>query len=650
MRDPSTLSVTTLRVPCAPIGEQDPIPLLDRTLESSFVLGNDLPEHIREGASFGTPRSLHPYLIQNRYNRDRIVTDMDCIVLENEHLRARFLPQLGGRLWSLVDLATGHELLYQNEVIQPANLALRNAWFAGGVEWNIATKGHSPHTASPVHGARVTGPDGVPTLRFWEFERLRRVVFQVDVRLPPGSRALHVYVRIQNPNAEAVPMYWWSNAAVPAREHVRVLAPATRAFTTAYDETVHAVTVPVHESTDQTWPGRSQYAADYFFDLSHRPRPWIAAVDPSGHGLGQVSTDLLAGRKLFCWGTRAGGRRWQDWLSPEGGSYLEIQAGLAATQFEHVTMPARAHWSWLEAYGDVAADPTIAHGDDWQGAIDHVDDRMDQLISPSAMTMAYEQATALADVAPTAILCQASGWGALERESRTQTGEGWVDETGSPFATETMGPDQDVWRQLLSENPSNKAALFHADPLTPPASYVIGDEWASRLGRSPSSWARDYHLGVLAHATGDLAAAHEWYSASLAQQPTAWALRGQGRIAAEQGDHQTAADLLMAAAALAGHEPSVVIEAITAALAVDDGSGALELIEAAPVPLRDLGRMRLLEVQAALASGDRDRAAKALATAAVVPDIREGETSLSDLWLQLRPAEPIPAEFDFRMR
>ena len=646
-RGSSRLRVETLRIPCAHVGGEDPIPLVDSLLEAPLET-TELPEPIA-GAPVARPRSLHPYLMQNRYDRDRVDTELDCIVLENEYVRAQFLPQLGGRLWSLVDLVTGRELLYRNGAIQPANLALRNAWFAGGVEWNIATKGHAPHTASPLHAALVTGPDNVPTLRMWEFERVRRVVFQVDARLPPGSKALYVHVRIRNPNADAVPMYWWSNAAVPERMDVRVIAPATRAYATGTDGTVRVVPIPVHESSDRTWPAHSAYTADTFFDLANRSRPWIAAVDASGHGLGHVSTDRLIGRKLFCWGNGTGGRRWQRWLSPEGGAYLEIQAGLAATQLEHIMMPASGSWSWVEAYGDVAADPTICHGDDWAAVTRHLDERMDRLAGASALAEALDQATAVADVPPAAMLCRGSGWGALERETRTVAGEGWVSESGTPFATDTMGPDQQVWRDLLRGDPSAGTALLHADPRTPPRSYVMGEVWKRLLSRSPSSWARDYHLGVLAHARGDLVAAHQFYSASVAEQPTAWALRGLARIAREKGDLPAAADLLGTAAARAPGEPSIMVEAITVALEAGDGPAAWALVDRAPPGVREIGRVRLLEARAALACGAHPRVAQLLASAIVVPDLREGETSLSDLWLQMYPDEPLPAEYDFRM-
>ena len=91
-------------------------------------------------------------------------------VLENDILRATFLLELGGRLWSLLHKPSGRELLAVNPVFQAANLAIRNAWFSGGVEWNIGFVGHSPFTCSPLFAARVEGPGGAPVLRLYEYE------------------------------------------------------------------------------------------------------------------------------------------------------------------------------------------------------------------------------------------------------------------------------------------------------------------------------------------------------------------------------------------------------------------------------------------------------------------------------------------------
>jgi len=91
-------------------------------------------------------------------------------------------------------------------------------------------------------------------------------------------------------------------------------------------------------------------------------------------------------------------------------------------------------------------------------------------------------------------------------------------------------------------------------------------------------------------------------------------------------------------------------EAITAALEAGDGSAAMALVDRAPQHLQQRGRLKLLAARAALTCGDRARVAEVLAAHLVVPDLREGETSLSDLWLQMHPDQPIPAEYDFRMR
>ena len=189
------------------------------------------------------------------------------------------------------DRQADRQLLYVNPVLQPANLALRNAWFSGGVEWNIGTRGHSPTTMDTLHAASVEGPDGEPMLRLWEWERLRGVVFQVDLWMPPVSRPCCSPTSASaTSTTRPTPMYWWTNAAVAVRPDTRVLAPATRAFRTEYPSTLRVA----------THSGRRRRRRDVSVAprrrrrLLLRPRagqrPWIAAVDGDGTGVAHVST------------------------------------------------------------------------------------------------------------------------------------------------------------------------------------------------------------------------------------------------------------------------------------------------------------------------------------------------------------------------
>src|SRR6185312_15830011 len=123
--------------------------------------GGDYPDS-------GHEHSILPYRLQDQYDRQRSPRPFKSIVLENDHLRAVFLPELGGRLWSLIHKPTNRELLFVNPVFQPANLAVRDAWFSGGVEWNVSIIGHCPFTCASLFAARVMRDDGTPMLRMYE--------------------------------------------------------------------------------------------------------------------------------------------------------------------------------------------------------------------------------------------------------------------------------------------------------------------------------------------------------------------------------------------------------------------------------------------------------------------------------------------------
>ncbi|MEU7527150.1 DUF5107 domain-containing protein [Saccharothrix sp. NPDC042600] len=570
------------------VGPTNPLPPLAGLLDPPYRLDfSDVPPHIAAGAAYGGVRTVFPYLLQDGYGRAPRPSTVDAVVLENSRVRATFLPGLGGRLWSLV--ADGRELLFQPRVLQPANLGLRGAWFAGGVEWNIGTRGHCPFTCDPLHTAVVTRPDGTRVLRMWEYERMRGVVFQVDAWLPPDSPVLVVGVRIRNPRAETVPMYWWSNAAVPQTPDTVVRAPADTAFLASYTGRVERV--PARDLA----PGREAKAVDYFYEVPDEVgQPWVEAVG----GLVQASTGRLRGRKLFCWGETVGGRHWQEWLG--GGAYCEIQAGLATTQYEHLPLPGGAQWTWVESYGPVRPG-------DLGGAL-----------------AAFEET---ADLPVGEVLLSGSGWGALE--DRVSPG---ISTPATPFTA--TGPEQAPWVALLD------AGFL---PVGDPVSYVVGEHWRKLLESSPQNWATAYHLGVMAHAEGDVEAARAHYLASLAHRDTSWALRALGVL-------DGSADLLVAAHAADPSRWQLAVEAVSALLSSGRAAQALAFVDAVPESVRSHGRIRLAEVRAALAAGSRERAAAVLRAGFDVDDLREGEVSLDALWRQACPDETLPARYDFRMK
>ena len=292
MTKPQTeLREAKLVMPAGEMGPQSPLPTL---LPPPRSAPKGKPRHMRIDPSvsradrkylgYGGPMPMMPYHMQDNYGRRRTKHAFRTVVLENEVLRAEFLLEMGGRLWSLKHKPSGRELLYTNPVFQPANLAIRNAWFSGGVEWNIGLRGHCPFTCSPLFAGVLRRADGTPVLRMYEWERVRGVTFQVDACLPAGSQFLLVHVRIVNPHEETIPMYWWSNSAVPEAPGVRVLAPADSALRTNYAGQISTVPVPPKEGPESTYPENLQDAADFFYRIPRGRRPWETALDAHGKG------------------------------------------------------------------------------------------------------------------------------------------------------------------------------------------------------------------------------------------------------------------------------------------------------------------------------------------------------------------------------
>lgn len=634
----STLRLDTLRIPAAAPPRSGLLPILHGTQVRREEAGADA--EMTAQMRYGQPYSLLPYTMQDGYDRAREERELPVVVLENEHLRATFLPGYGGRLWSLVHRPTGRELLHRNPILQPANLALRDAWLAGGVEWNLGATGHWPLTCSPLHAVRLAAQDGTPVLRLFEFERMRRLVVSIDAWLPEGSPVLFVRPSIRNLSDAETPVYWWSNIAVPEGADVRVVAPAAQAHHFDYTGRLHLVDFPELDGVDRSYTDRVAAAADFFFEIPAGERPWIAALDASGAGLVQTSTKRLRGRKLFHWGTGPGGRRWQEWLSGPSSRYLEIQAGLARTQLEHIPMPGRTTWSWVEAYGLLEADPAIVHGS-WDEARKSVAEALDRLVPRAAL----EAEQVLSEPVRLAV---GSGWGALEVAAG-----GLPEVPGLPFGE--VSEEQRPWLEL--------AASGRLPVCDPPAAPITGSGWRELLESHPADWHARYHLGLLRHADGDTPGARRAWEESLSLSRTPWALR----CLAKTGDGG-GAGLLLEAHTRAPRLAELTIETLAALLAEERSTEALALVDALDQDQRALGRIRLQEAQAALAVGDLERASGLLAAGIEVHNLREGEVSLDTIWFgyherrlagggpvtpeiaeRVRREHPLPERYDFRM-
>ncbi|RLL69571.1 DUF5107 domain-containing protein [Streptomyces sp. Z26] len=666
----TTVRSSSLTLPVAPVGPENPLPPLFPLDEAHTLEEGEraaLPSSMARQVGYEPLRSVLPTRVLDGYGRDRSPCAVGTLVIESDRLRATVLPGFGGRVYSLHHKPTGRELLYANPVFQPADFALNGAWFSGGIEWNIGATGHTTFSCAPVHAAVVPAPDGGEMLRLWEWERLRDTPFQVDLWLPEGSDFLHVGARIRNPHDRTVPVYWWSNIAVPEDERTRVLVPAEETWHFGYERSLRRIPVPHWRDADRSYPLRSEFPADFFYEVPTEARKWIASLDGDGRGLVQTSTDLLRGRKLFVWGHGPGGRRWQRWLTEPGTpGYAEIQAGLARTQLEHVPLEAGDEFAWLEAYGPLDADAATVHGDDWGAARAEVEERLEAALPRVDVEAAYAAWRPYADTDPAGpLLATGSGWGALE------VARGGHRLPGTPFPAELLGEEQQPWLQLLETGrlPGEvRAAPGRGSPDgdpdaperdgTPPGATLVSAAWRDQLECAPSGPVTDYHLGIAQWHAGDHAQAVRSWERSCAAAESPWALRclavADAYDAAAGLHPQRAADRFLAAVALVADGPALaalVREAVPVLLAADRPADARAVLDRLPDEERARGRCRLLHARVLVAEGDV-AGARAVFTEGggfEVDDLREGDEVLNETWKAITD-DPIPDRYEFRMR
>lgn len=664
----TTLRLENLHVPGS-LPAENPFPVFrDRNPHRAVPFESSVEPRYRKLAGWNTGARMLPYRVQDRYDRAGRPQTLPAIVLENDRLRATFLPTQGGRLWSLYHKRRERELLARNTVFQPANLAIRNAWFAGGIEWNVGQYGHSALTCAPVFASEIRQADGSPTLRLHEFERTKRLFWQTDLSLPPGSEFLIAHTRVLNAFAEEASMYWWTNIAVPEAPGVRVIAPAAQALFVTPRRGFGQATLPQLPSLDGrdgTYAVNASFANEVFMQCEAAPHPFVAALDRAGTGFVEASTARLTVRKLFCWGMHAGGRHWQDFLSPAG-PYIEIQAGLAPTQLHGAVLPPHTAWDWTEVFGYLEADPRAVHSHDWCVATAAVEAALNARMPAAQLARINAGCRAQVDRPAIRILQPGAGWGALERRRRAARGAPPVPPAFA-FPDATLAGEPERWLPLL------KGGVL--PPAAEPGEWMVQSEWRDELAASLTRpggghWQSWLHYGVMLYEASDDAGAERAWLESLALQPSVWVWRNLAVLAQTRRDFAAAQRHYEQAWRLTpslGEADRIALarEIMRALVAWGDARATAAFFAILPPSHQADEGVQIARAQAAMALGELDAVEDVLQREFVT--IREGDVTLTDLWFELwarREAaggsvtaehrrlagerHPAPARIDFR--
>jgi len=249
------------------------------------------------------------------------------VILENDFLIIKVFPEIGGKVWSVVDKTCGKEMFYDNKVVKFRDISLRGAWTSGGIEFNYGVIGHAPSCSFPVDYRTAQKPDGSVSCWISDFDQLTRTRWTVEINLPKDKGWFTTTSFWHNGNSSSQPYYNWVNTGVDATDDLEMIYPG------AYSIGHGGETIP--------WPmdvergkNLSRWAENNFegaksYHVAGMNTPYFGAfwANDNFGMMHYADRDEKLGKKFFTWALSDDGDIWVDLLTDTNGQYLEVQSG-----------------------------------------------------------------------------------------------------------------------------------------------------------------------------------------------------------------------------------------------------------------------------------------------------------------------------------
>ncbi len=273
-----------------------------------------------------TEGNVYPYHKYETFDLDAAQRTWKVVILENDWIRVRIMPEIGGKIWSVRDKTTGKEMFYDNSVVKFREISLRGPWTSGGIEFNYGIIGHAPSCAHPVEWRTETKADGSVSCYIGALELLTRTSWTVEINLPKDAAWLRTRSFWHNGSGEYQPYYTWANAGVRASDDLELIYPST--YSIGHDGST--TPFPVDEQgRDLSFYANQNFGVDKSFHPGGSHKGFFGAYwgDDEFGVLHYALRDEKLGRKYFSWAQSHQGGIWVGLLTDNGQQYVEIQSG-----------------------------------------------------------------------------------------------------------------------------------------------------------------------------------------------------------------------------------------------------------------------------------------------------------------------------------
>ena len=269
---------------------------------------------------------IYPYFRFDGFTDRAANQRWKVVELENDFLKVRILPQIGGKIWNAIDKRTNRSFIYDNGVVKFRDIAMRGPWTSGGIEANYGIIGHTPNVSTPVDYQLRTNDDGSVTCIVGALDLLTRTPWRLEIRLGRDDAAFSTTSFWYNASPLEEPYYSWMNAGIKVKGRLQFIYPGT-------SQLGHAGEVgpwPVNgDGRDLSWYDNNNFGGYKSYHVFGQATDFVGAYwhDDDFGMVRYGQRDEKAGKKLWIWGLSRQGMIWEDLLTDRDGQYAEVQSG-----------------------------------------------------------------------------------------------------------------------------------------------------------------------------------------------------------------------------------------------------------------------------------------------------------------------------------
>ncbi|HCC58850.1 MAG TPA: hypothetical protein DEQ47_16640 [Solibacterales bacterium] len=279
--------------------------------------------------------------------------DYKAIFVENEYLKLTYIPEFGGRIFSVYDKLRQREMLYRNDVIKPAPYNPRNSWPQSGMELtgphdlHMLTLHGEPYWANKI----VQRPDGSISLVLSEIDPVYGMTVNLTATLHPGIAALEIGVFCYNPRDGRQPQMFWINTAIAATSKTRFIYPMSR---TVGHTTADIADWPIYNGVDYSWDRNNKNMLGVFGIDIYDNFQGAYQFDRDYGIFRYADRRVVQGMKLWTFGYGPGSKNYKRGYTDNAGPYVELQSGRHVWDGHYEWVAPHHTESWSEWWIPVA--------------------------------------------------------------------------------------------------------------------------------------------------------------------------------------------------------------------------------------------------------------------------------------------------------